>query len=947
MRFEAGHDNRMKNLQIAVLLICATASIAVPAAVDREQSRRFYEEALEFLRGESLGESVIQLRNALQQDPDNLPARITLGRVLLRQDQPLAAIKELEKAHAMGGDENLILVPLATAYLEIAKPEQVITGFVASGHRPQVDGELQLLQADASLQLGDKKSAEEFYLSAGTLLPVDPRPILGRAKLALIKGKRDKAQMLLDEAVQLAPESFVAWLFKSIFHRDHQQYEQATKAFEKTLELEPTSGRALTARAAMWMDLGQTDKAKSDLKQVRNLGGETLEAVYLRTLLMFRDGRGDEAREALRERADEIRALKDQYRDKMPTTKLMLGVVAFFETNYDEAISQLKSFLGSFPGHLGAKRYLASAYLSIGEYKQVIRLYKPKVQESPPRDPMALALLAEAYRAVGNFESAETYFESAISLAPGIAGIGVRLAGARLDAGKPDEAIADLERLTGRFPDLVDAWMQLARVHMKKGDIASAKEVAKEVLQRFGDDPLVHNLVGGIYLAAGEEEAASTELRLASEMDPDLLLPRLNLARVARMRNEFASAEAQYRAVLQRFPRSTVANLELARLLLRAGDIKEAMERVDDIMRVEPLLFAAHELKLRILERTERDDQRLRNTVYELVTAFPDEPSADLIAGDVYRRTGSLADAKIHYRHAVEKAEFDVDVLYPAAERQLGISDYRGALWSLTKAEQGAPGLKKVGVLKVAVLTQLKEFERAHELVAELVAKHGETAAIHTVAGDLLMAQRRLPEAVMQYQQAYARSPVFKALQAYFRALVAADDAEKARELIAGWLKKRPRDLAASHLYAQLLMKEKDYETARTMYERIQSLGREDIVLLNNLANAYQHLDDPRALPTAEAAYNLAPENAQVVDTYGWILTENGRVDEGLALLRDAYARSSTSPAIRYHIGLALARKGRVDEAAEEVEAALSAGERFSARDAAATLLRDLKGRAN
>ena len=110
-------------------------------------------------------------------------------------------------------------------------------------------------------------------------------------------------------------------------------------------------------------------------------------------------------------------------------------------------------------------------------------------------------------------------------------------------------------------------------------------------------------------------------------------------------------------------------------------------------------------------------------------------------------------------------------------------------------------------------------------------------------------------------------------------------------------------------------------------------------MLLNNLAVCYQHLGDPRALPTAEVAYNVAPEDASVVDSYGWILTEHGRLEEGLALLRDAYARASTSPAIRYHIGLALARLGRNVEAQEEVEAALAASESFSARDEAVSLL--------
>jgi tetratricopeptide (TPR) repeat protein len=198
------------------------------------------------------------------------------------------------------------------------------------------------------------------------LLPVDPRPIIGRARLKLSAGKSQLALKLVNEAVLLAPESFDAWVFKAMFHRDHQHFPDALDAFEKALAINPTSGRALTARAALWMDLGQTDNAKADLLQVENLASDTLETIYLRTSLMFRDGKSEEARELLRESSDEIKLIKEEFRSKMPTTRLMLGVVSFFEQNYNEAIVNLKTFLGAFPNHLGAKRYLASAYLAVG-----------------------------------------------------------------------------------------------------------------------------------------------------------------------------------------------------------------------------------------------------------------------------------------------------------------------------------------------------------------------------------------------------------------------------------------------------------------------------------------------------------------------------------------------------------------------------------------------------
>ncbi len=926
-----------------LLSLLTLASHSASAALDRERSQDYYEEALEFFRTEDFSEASIQFRNALQQDPNNLPARIMLGRVLLQQNEPRAAIKELEKAQAMGGDENLILIPLAQAYMEVAEPEHVITGFVAEGHNPEVDGQLLLIQAEAYLQLSDLKRAEEYFLNAGTLLPVDPRPLLGRASLQIGKGKLDKGLALVEEALKLAPDSAEVWTFKALLHRDYGQYREALQAFDKVLEFDPLSSRALTARAAMWLDLGQVEKAREDLQIVEDQGSDSLESIYLRTLMLFREGRQEEAREILRGSADEIRMIKEDYRAKLPNTTLMLGVVAYFEGNYVEAVTNFKAYLNKIPGHVGAMRYMASALLALGDDEGVVKLLKSGSGSEPPRDPMLISMLAEAYRALGNYAAAEKYYAAAMQLAPAVAGIGVRLAASRLDAGRAEDAIRELERLTERFPTMLDAWIQLARVYARSGNAKRAVEVVHEILSRFPDNAQVHNVAGATYLASGDLENARLQLTLAAAADSEQLLPQINLARLARLEGDLASAEAQYRSTLERFPESSDAKLELAELLLAQGAHDEAMDKVQEVLKHEPKLYAAHELKLNIIFAQKVEPERVRSAVFELLKEFPEKPNAELMAGRAYRALGNVADARMHLRRAVEAARFDSKMLFDIANQQYAIGDFSGALWTLTKAVQGSPDHLGAGVLKAAVHTELKEFEKAETVIEGLRAKHGETPEIMTVQGDLLMAQNRFEDAVTSYGRSYQLAPVVGPMRTLFRAQIAAGKLNDAAILIENWLEAHPQDLGSMHLYAQMLMTQNDWSKASAVYEKLQSDGVEDIVMLNNLAVCYQHLGDARALLTAELAYEQAPSDPSVADTYGWILLENDRIEEGLALLREAYARSSTSPAIRYHIGLALARLGRNDEAQEEIEAALANADAFSARDDATKLLDKLR----
>jgi len=66
---------------------------------------------------------------------------VLLGVVLLEQDQPRDAAAELEKGLALGGDRNLILVPLGQVYLQLLDPEAVRTKVIAPGTDPIVDAE--------------------------------------------------------------------------------------------------------------------------------------------------------------------------------------------------------------------------------------------------------------------------------------------------------------------------------------------------------------------------------------------------------------------------------------------------------------------------------------------------------------------------------------------------------------------------------------------------------------------------------------------------------------------------------------------------------------------------------------------------------------------------------------------------------------------------------------
>lgn len=70
----------------------------------------------------------------------------------------------------------------------------------------------------------------------------------------------------------------------------------------------------------------------------------------------------------------------------------------------------------------------------------------------------------------------------------------------------------------------------------------------------------------------------------------------------------------------------------------------------------------------------------------------------------------------------------------------------------------------------------------------------------------------------------------------------------------------------------------------------------------------------------------------------GWILVDLGEPQRALRYLRDAQARMSHDPNVAYHLAVALHDLGRLDEAKENLERALSSPHTYESMNEARRL---------
>jgi len=214
-------------------------------------------------------------------------------------------------------------------------------------------------------------------------------------------------------------------------------------------------------------------------------------------------------------------------------------------------------------------------------------------------------------------------------------------------------------------------------------------------------------------------------------------------------------------------------------------------------------------------------------------------------------------------------------------------------------------------VLYARALTALGQPEQARARLAPLLTRHPENLLLRREMAMAQLAGHDPAGAVATLKVlAHSKDAAADDLRLLARAAKEADDPDLATyEARARF--PSPRALGAALTAGDAAMRAGNWGNAIKAYDQIMAVtdGKNPLVL-NNLAWAYSQVGNiPRALEYARRAYAVAPDNASVMDTLGWLLVQSGGDRKrGIQLLRAAAQKAPGNQTIRQH--LAQAQKG-------------------------------------
>lgn len=874
-------------LRCAALLSLMISSIA--GCTQRQSLDSLVSEAAAYQRSGNKNAAIIQLKNALAQDPRNAEVRRQLATIYLQTGDGASAEKEIRKAIEGGIAADTVWPTLAKSLLLQGKFQNVLDEAPAAA-----GGDLQALglRGDAYLSLGKNNDALRSYEEALKLDSNAPAALAGRARLHAMQGNSAAAQTDLDKALASDGKNVDVWLLKGQLLQVEGKLQEALSAYSRVIDIDPNSTEGKMRRANVEIALEKYDDAQKDIDAIFKQAQNSLVAYHSQALLYHKQGKQKEALETVQQ---VLRAAPDH-----PPSLLLAGVVQKELGAFQQAEDYLQRYLEKDPRNLLVQKQFASVLLRNGELQRAAAVVETGLK-SAPNDVQLLALAGDIKMQEKSYSSAASYFEKAARAAPDAAKIQTALGMSKMAQGDNAAAMDSLEKALQLDDKSIDTGLLLVNSKITAKQYDAALALLRKLERDHPANAAVPNLAGVVHLRRNDEKMARTSFEKALSLQPSFIAAAANLARLDVKDNKHDAAQQRFLSILEKDPSNVLAMMALAELANGQEKSADALAWLEKANRAEPKNVAAAAVLAQQYRNTGKNDKAL-----SLAKAFALEnpesrPALELLA----RMQLGSNDANGALETLARLAKLSPN---PAAVHvrigvlQMSRRDFTAAQDAVNKALAIDPKFADARYLDGVLKIGKGDAVAAQAIAKSLQSDHPRSAQGHVLEAETWMAKKDPVAATASLETAFKLQPDSEVLARLHRALESAGKVKEAQTRANAWLATHANDRRIRMLVAESNFTRGQYKAAITHYEALLQRDPKNFVALNNLAIAYHAVQDGRALDTAEKAHKIVGDNAAVLDTLGWILFQRGDRDRGLPLLRKASGMAPDSREIKAHL---------------------------------------------
>jgi cellulose synthase operon protein C len=850
--------------------------------------------------------AIINLKNALQQQPKNVTARILLAQSYIDLADGPAAEAELNRAKENGAAPELIVASLAESELLQNKPEQALHDTdlpdIAS---PEVKANVLAARAKAFMLL-DRMDEANDALTAGYKVDSHSLEVVSAmAYYALQKGDQPTALERVAEAQKEHPDDPGVMMLTGSVAIATKDFPTGEKAFTQLVNVQPWNVSARLRLARLQIEQEKFTEANTNLDLVLKSAPNQPNANFFRSLSAFRAKDFDTA---LMRSQRTLSTAKD-----FAPALLVAGGSSYALNRLEQADTYLAQYIYLVPGNLRARKMLGAIELKLGHPGDAVKTLTPAVAKLGD-DADLLAMIGTAAARSGDLPEADHYLSLAVAKNPDNPQLRAQLGVTQVSLGQTDAGIDELERASKADPSAKGPEIALALTYLRSKEYDKALAIAERLQAAHPDDPAGLDLAGAAYGLKGDEEAAKAAFTKAHELRPGDLMSLANLANYSVRAGKLDEAEKDYQEILRVNPKNGPASVTLAEIQTREGKPEEGMATLRTATQVNPDDPTPRIVLGRLLLSQNKGLEAL--AVIEPVLSKNAKSAPVLeVAGEAQLAIGKTIEAIASF-----KSLSDLNPKAGAPHRALAsayasVNNIDGALAEARTAVEYDPKDGQAKALLVRMLIATKSFDEARSVVADLESEYPQNAEAVALEGLIAMNRGRPLEAVAAYKHAMAMADNSLNRSRVIFAQGRAGQLSDAEATAKPWLDQHPDDIEARLALLDAYSFAKNSDGTTTQANEV--LKRDPKNLLARIAIArlligQKNYADARKI--VDEITQTFPHNGEGFELAGMIADAQNRPADAVSAFQQEFSIRDDFNSIR-RLTMELGKSGHADDA--------------------------------
>ncbi|MCS6856755.1 MAG: zinc-ribbon domain-containing protein [Sandaracinaceae bacterium] len=437
------------------------------------------------------------------------------------------------------------------------------------------------------------------------------------------------------------------------------------------------------------------------LEQVLQINPRHVDARLALALLLWQEGKGEEAGKSLREVVGELpvegRPLAATPKQKAQAM-VWLGQIEETEGRLSQALAAYEKAHGLDPSQVEAVLGAGRMFLSQKRYSEALTRFEAVIAREDAAEVRAL--------------SGRSALEEAL----------LGAARALIELGRASDAKAHLERLVASRPEDSEALVQLGRVEE----------------------------------ALGNREGAEFHYREAIRVDPKRFEGYLALAKMYIAQNRDSDAQAVLESARSHVMEDASMRLQLGRLELERGHLEGALREFERAAELVPDFPEARFMFGVALRRSGRLEEAARE--FEATAAIdPNYPGLALERGMLFESRGQAEQAVAFYERALKEQPEDPELLLRLGAAYVASGQYDSAQEVLSRAQKGRAASAEIEYLMGRIDFARGQFPQALRRFERAIQLDGKPPEFHLYAAWAALENGQLGESKSHLDAVMAR----------------------------------------------------------------------------------------------------------------------------------------------------------------------------------------------